>query len=132
MHSVPPPQKEAQRNAAKQPPAWIGRSWTISLGISAFIAVLFFVFGFGFGGWAAILAIVQNAKIYKAFAGVPLLPQCSLRQRSCSAATSAQPSGCCAESAEVLRCLLVCTQTAICCHAISCRLTTMSCHKTTS
>ena len=61
-------QKAARDAAAKQPPAWMGRSWTVAIAISGFIFVIYLVFGFGFGGWASILNFVQNSNTYGAFA----------------------------------------------------------------
>lgn len=62
-------QKEARNNAAKQPPALLGRSWGLAFAFSAFIALFSIVFGFGFGAWASILSFKQNSNQYGAFAG---------------------------------------------------------------
>lgn len=61
-------QKGARDKAAKAPPSFLGRSWTLAFAISVFIAVIVFVFGFGFGAWASVLSLKQNGNTFGAFA----------------------------------------------------------------
>lgn len=61
-------QKEAREKAAKQPPKFIGGSWTLAFAISAFIGLIIFVFGFCFGAWASILNFKQQINTFGVFA----------------------------------------------------------------
>ena len=61
-------QISARNSAVMKPPRFMGGSWNFAFSLNLFIIVFVAVGGIGFGGWAAILSLIQNIHTYKVFA----------------------------------------------------------------
>ena len=68
MKRIPVLQIAARNAAVMKPPPFLGRSWNLAFAINALIIVFVGVAGVGFGGWASILAFIQQIHTYKVFA----------------------------------------------------------------